>query len=592
MRSPFCRYCDDRRLSDIGDDRGAVLIIALFILFALLAASGLAIDAGNLYRARLRMQKAADVAALSGIGITIHRSELLRGFDESQVRQFVVDRARQIVIENLSNNAIAVDPVRDITADYYEVDQTQDGEKLYRLNVQVTADIPHLFIHLVPFDVFGMGNAVSSTRMGATAVQATSERSAGTVSLILDVSNSMACPSQGACDCLSPRRRGSCEEEAAELGVRTKVDLLKESVMTFVDQFDSNIDRISIVPFNIAASLDDDYGAGGQAVLYRPRNQRNVPASYGFDRANFEQALANFSPASNTNICDGLLRAYEEAARVQLTRPDAPALNSEVSYVVFSDGAPTAGRLLLAENQNLPINRNANAPMADFDYQSYTVQWLDPGSGGAAPRSWAVPSPLVMSGRLPINRSDMVPPLGSVPDCSSPGGALQSQAETLSSLFSGCIGSLAAHRPYAPDEVYGREYGTTRDYSHWREQYYNCAIETADFLREQRGTLFVIGLGAPGGIAADPYQNIGDTVLRKDVFLSRLAEDSVFAHQLPVAAGGASFPEFTYSGYQTYQQRHQSGQNQEGVYQPTADPEELVDVFKKMAIRILLRLVR
>ena len=141
--------------------------------------------------------------------------------------------------------------------------------------------------------------------------------------------------------------------------------------------------------------------------------------------------------------------------------------------------------------------------------------------------------------------------------------------------------------------MYGAEYGNSRAFgSSWREQYYNCAIVVADFLRRQRGTLFVIGLGEASADFSEPYQSIDDSLSRKDIFLSRVANDYTFAYRVPAHFGETVHPEFGFSGYETYDQLQQSAAPQEGVYTPTNDARQLEDIFRSMATKILLGLVR
>ena len=109
-------------------------------------------------------------------------------------------------------------------------------------------------------------------------------------------------------------------------------------------------------------------------------------------------------------------------------------------------------------------------------------------------------------------------------------------------------------------------------------------------MREKEGKFYVIGLGdvAVDGAGVplqimDPYQDIEETFYRKDFFLSRIALDIIRASSHGV--------EFDYQGYQTLSELQGSSGENGGIDLPTDDPEELKLLFKKIARKILLKLV-
>lgn len=586
-----CRRSAARMPANDRNESGAVLILATFALVGLLAFVGLAVDSGNLYCARLKLQAAADSGALGGIAATVLQNERLRGQPFADVRAFVEARARQITNENLRQTGIAVDPANEITAELTTKPlpgAPPDAPEVLTLEVSASAEVDFLLIHIVPFDIFGVGGTGRSLRLSAAAANAIAERRPGNVSLILDVSRSMACPADGECTCNTPERTRSCEEETAAAGVDSRLDLLKEAVSTFLDQFDTSIDRVSLTPFNIAASLDDNYVAGGQAVRFSLDSSVNSPqAEFGFDLADFESAMDNFSPTGATNICDGIMRAYSEASRVGLAGNPDVSRDQEVSYVVFSDGAPTAGRFLFANPNQLPPTGVHNGASV-FDYISYSVHWSDTESGEE--HRWFGPSPLAASSDIEIGYNQPAPPPGSVPACSDEDGV--PNPGSVSDVFGpACLQNMGAFVPIAGEMEYGSEYGSDRPYIRWREQYYNCALQAADWLRRNKGTVFVIGLGDPSTETDDPYQGIEDTLSRKDIFLTRLANDYTTAYRLPEMLGISSFPEFDYSGYSTYTELQDTAYRREGIYLATADADALKQLFKKIALRIQLRLI-
>ncbi|MCB0324639.1 MAG: VWA domain-containing protein [Bdellovibrionales bacterium] len=583
--------CSTRRRSDRAED-GAVLVMMAFLLAALLAVSGLAIDAGNLFRARLALQKAVDSGALGGIAATIHLNDVVQGMSAAEQRTFIEARARQIAHENLLSDGLTVDPDINILPDYFPAAAGDGGTQRFRLTVRATADIPYLLLHLVPFEILGASSVGRSGAVNAAAAQATAERESATVSLVLDVSRSMACPSRGDCSCLTPERTDSCEDVAERMGVPTKIELLKSAVTTFVEQFDSGIDRISMVPFNIVGTTDNNYATGGKAVRFLPEDGESDVARQGFQRDRFQSALANFQAVSSTNVCDAFMQSYEEGRRVGLLHPDDPARNEELAVVYFSDGAPTAGRFLFSAPRELPAH---GGDMGEYDYLHYSVQWVeaDGSAGGSGYRSWVGPSPLVRSGSIPIDRVTLSPVTDGVPECSSTDGEAPSDRLRFDAVFDRCIATMAAHHPYETTATYGNNYGVDTPFRDgWREQYYNCAIEMADFYRNQKATVFVIGLGQPSTVFTEPYQDIDETFLRKDVFLSRVANDYTAAYRVPRHFGGPVHPEFSYHNYRTYAELQADHRSAEGLFIPVEESEELEEAFRNAATRILLRLVR
>ncbi|MCB0325136.1 MAG: VWA domain-containing protein, partial [Bdellovibrionales bacterium] len=534
----MCRFCKRKRrvtAPPTGGEQGSILAMGIFAILGLLAVSGLAIDAGHLYFARLELQKAADAGALGGIGATIHRSEDMRDTDSEEVRAFVIEQAREITFHNLRAMGISVDKNQDIAIRYERVVSEISGQPVDRLSVSAQANINFLLMHLLPFEVLGTTDTGRGMQLHAAGSQAVAERSQANVALVVDTSRSMECPAKGDCSCLTTERTMDCRELAAARGVPTKLDLLKSSISAFVEEFNPELDRISLIPFNIAGTTNNNYHLAGNAVRFEPADGVDTPAESGFAKENFDQALANLRTASATNTCDGLLTAYQEAARVQLIKQDSADINEIVSYVHFTDGTPTAARLLLAAPTNLPPHQIGEHPPGAYDYSNYSIEWLsdntsDVPSGvrnndeqtqaGAVEARWTAPSPLVMSDSVIYGQNSVQPPDGAVPSCSAPEGELAPISPPELALTN-CVGSFAAHAPYEPSRVFGSEYGSSEKPlgAAWQEQYYNCAIEYADFLRRQGGRFFVIGLGESSTNRTDPYQDIHDTTGRKDIFL-------------------------------------------------------------------------
>lgn len=579
-------------------EQGSILILGAFLLVALLAVVGLAVDAGNLYWARLELQKAVDTAALAGIGATIHQSDKVRGLEGDAVREFVTERALEVAMHNLKLSRIKVDRERDLNADYQLSLSRVNNAPVYQLRVTASAEIPFLLMHLVPFEVLGTGRAGRSATVNALAAEAVAERAQANISLLLDTSRSMACPSKGDCVCLSPERTVDCIDEAAARQVPTKIALLKDSVRAFLEEFDSGLDRVSMIPFNLVASVDNNYRRGDAAVRFEPADGENVAAQHGFEHSKFEKALQNMRASSATNVGDAFIRGFKEAERVNLIQGSNSDQNNLVSYVYFSDGAPTAGRFFFSDLENLEPNPVSSTPPGRFDYVNYSVDWLDTETPSREDSQelnvheqklwrWTAPGPLLKAQHLSLGQESIVPPQQAQVSC-------EIEAQNGSSAGPLCLSSLAAHRPYSSGEIYGMEYQMEDGVfsPRWREQYYNSAIEYSDFLRKQGGRVFVVALGEPAEIRNDPYQDVSDTASVKSVFLARVSNDYSAAVRRPRLLEQEAYPEFSYSGYRSYEELRAASPQSEGEYLATDDASALKKMFKTVATRILLRLVK
>ncbi|MCB0325162.1 MAG: hypothetical protein KDD69_16370, partial [Bdellovibrionales bacterium] len=331
MMLPLCR-----------NERGAVIPLAVFLIVTLLALAGLAVDAGNLYRAQIQLQKAADAGALAGIGASIIRSDAPG--DPELLKDFIETRATEVACENLRLFGYPCDDPDTVVSADYDLGTAE-------LTVTTDADIFFFLMGLVPFEIIGAESAGDSRTIEARAAV---RRQTATVALVLDLSSSMACPSTGPCACLSPSRTQTCAEEATALGTTLKVEELKSAVSTFIERFDPARDRITLIPFNIAANVE---------VPLRP------DGALGFTPSDFD-VLDGIIPRSNTNVCDGFMTAFQEMSDKGLFGTD------DIAYLYFSDGAPTAGRFLLT-SPKAGLEGNDPSGFGTHDYLHYSVEWVD-----------------------------------------------------------------------------------------------------------------------------------------------------------------------------------------------------------------------
>lgn len=611
------------------EESGAVLITAAGGLIGLLILIALALDAGNLYRARIALQNAADAAALSGIGHTTQLGKFTLENDEHaniQAGDSAEAKGRKIT-EYLEPRALAVaravmgrsgyphdpDADREVT---FAVDEflTPEGSAttVYSYRVAVQRRVDFLLFDKIP----GV-NTEGFLDLSATA---TSTRKVANVMVFLDISDSMNCPVSSDCLCMRVASEGPCEGPF-------KIDALTEAVKVFLKMFDPARDRIYFVPFNIRGAvftLQDYIDAVEGGTVGPPLPPVEELREEDIDLLLDLAKLTVNNPESSTNICDAFMRGRQrlEADRI---------FNSQdVSYLLFTDGAPTAGRFLFS-----PASINGGAlPEWDlgaggvYDYTSYTVAWVEETEDGMIERYG--PSPLVQTNLLTSNFAGPEPPAegSGQNDDGTPSAAgwamcsVNSAAQPLRpvseltpvnvvarDVFAPCLRNLGSHIPGEPDQVYGDEYddgtgggGGARQFHDYAEMYYNCAIQLSDHLRANRGIVHVIGLGEPAEmrvtgtgespIIADPYQGVEDMHRRHDIFNARLAADDLYSiesPQLPEGVPPQPYPEWTYEGYEEFADI--IDENNQGTYKATPNAAELRLLFEEMAQIILHRLV-
>jgi len=604
-------------------ERGAIVIFTAFVLVALLAILGLAIDAGNIYRAQLALQNATDVASLGTVNHITMQGKLnflqkagaegaLPVDEVAKVQDYLNITMHEMphnhVRANMALAGFAHSAANPITVTpQYAVGDPDSGDSAYDYQIQATRPVNLLLMRAVP--IYSGGSQIS---VGSTSL---SRRRKLNASLVLDISGSMNCPKSGECACLKPAADGS--RVSCPTTPNRRFDDLAEAVADFMRMLDIDRDNIHVVPFNINASAAKTDEIRALFNVLGPLTNSVIDSI----RDNFKDT---FPPASGTNFCDALMQAYGR----MWVKHNRTA--ETVNYIFFTDGAPTAGRFLFsdaaAKKANLAINRVFYPPEdpadptsgpvpsypGDYDYLSYTIEWVDNnnkiiagpsvlvpsrylcGSGGVMCSSTVTQFENPMFDESVVYRgtggcNDGLATVNADFGAAPPVASQAAVAGVANQVFGPCLNSFESHLPWNKLSTYDLTIGDPpvfAGFGEWRKAYYNCALQVADFIRSQRGMFYVVGLGEKPAAGtfdpSDPYENVSDSFHRKDIFLTRLALDY---RQMD-----SSKPEFDFQGYSDYA-GSASNPRMRGIYMPTHNSSDIRLLFIEIARKLLLKLV-
>jgi Mg-chelatase subunit ChlD len=153
-----------------------------------------------------------------------------------------------------------------------------EGSGVNTVTVTATAILPTTFMKVGDFDTMTVSSTGEATRRMVD------------LSLVLDVSGSIG----------------------------TAWGAVRDASRTFIDAFDAAHDRMSLSTFS--------YGA---------RVLQAMPSARGFDKVGMKAAVPNTLPGGNTNMAEGLYRAWDELKSVPVGSQSGLRI-----IVLFTDGAP------------------------------------------------------------------------------------------------------------------------------------------------------------------------------------------------------------------------------------------------------------
>jgi Flp pilus assembly protein TadG len=308
MKLRFIKFERQGRSSEGGN----FLIIVAAVFFAFLAIAGWATDAANLYRVKLTLQRAVDAGVMAGT------TQLSQGMPAEDAKNLAVSIGNANLIQ------------AGLKAQGGEVHSLSWDSQ--NISLKGSANVPLLFLRMIPW--MGSTELVSSTAIASTS------QSSAIVSLVLDTSYSMSCPTIGSCIPNPCSAQGACPA-----GVQSKLKRLREAAVSFVNKFNESQDHVALISFSGKATVNKN--------MLDP-----------FDKAALMNIINHdLVAAGGTNIEDGILAGKDQIATLKDLK------GARRFLVVISDGAPNASNHGSPEYPN-PCKHN-EAVASDKAKQAY-----------------------------------------------------------------------------------------------------------------------------------------------------------------------------------------------------------------------------
>jgi hypothetical protein len=447
----------------------ACVTIMLALLFSLAAA---ALDAGNMYLWRVRLERAARAGVVSGLGYRALRGwqrvyggnlpqysggtlQRRTATDSPSIRTLVA-RVESVVRENFRTSFVDPSVANDAVArlDFNPANgqsftPTLPPDVYNPLDDSIEITISYRMPTFLAGRLQGMGIPLGCSNGDVSAddycLITTTQRaqlSPANIAMVLDTSGSMVCE-DGDPLCLC-RNDTTNPCGSTTTGFNNQViTQLKRAAVNFQSFFNPNRDRIAIIPFNLAATVSrpivrSPCGGGPRAALPFGNTEQSFknflasiiggypndgdplnvipdnlsPVTTGANDCPGSTEVRGLTPVSNTNPCDGLIRAADELrTALPLLDPNFRVTDpnrTPLSVVFFTDGAPNAmraaftGPAALATGEvrtEVVLNQlnpapcgggNTRSPLCN-DWYQYSVEWRD----ATTPNPFRGPGPLV-----------------------------------------------------------------------------------------------------------------------------------------------------------------------------------------------------
>ena len=242
---------------------GFTLVYLAGVLTFLTLCTGLAVDTGRAYVVKAQLTKAVDGAALGAA----------RALNSGDPR----GAAGRIFRANFPVGYMGTTSVTDSNAPGFFTSTVIPATGVNIVTVTATAVVPTTFMKVANLQTVTVSSSGEATRRMVD------------LSLILDVSSSIG----------------------------SKWGAVHDATQTFINSFDQNNDRLSLLTFGNGASVLDP-----------------MPASRGFSKTTVVNHVPSTLPGGSTNMVEGLYRGWDELRSVPLGSQSGLRI-----IVLFTDGA-------------------------------------------------------------------------------------------------------------------------------------------------------------------------------------------------------------------------------------------------------------
>jgi Flp pilus assembly protein TadG len=285
------------------NERGFALIYTAGILTVMLLFAGLAVDAGRAYVVKAQLSKAVDGAALGA-------ARMLNSGDPR-------GEASRIFTANFPSGYLGTDAGNPTAAGNFYALSTDAQAGINTVTVTATATLPTTFMRLATLDTVTIASTGEAQRRMVD------------LSLVLDVSGSIGW------------RWGA----------------VRDAARAFVNSFDRNGDRVSLIMFSDGARVPDQ-----------------MPSSRGFNKTKVMADIPNSLPGGSTAMAEGLYRGWDEVRAV----PRGQQSGLRV-IVLFTDGSPNSVPGIYPGSTAARGLRTTDYPDngPDPDHLTFARPWID-----------------------------------------------------------------------------------------------------------------------------------------------------------------------------------------------------------------------
>ncbi len=277
------------------NQKGQALVLITLSAAALMAFTGLGIDAANMYLRKAKLQAAIDAGTIAGITKLVARVSESADLSEQDISVEVAENiAKQVAAFNMKEMRLVEGSLDAIETQVNAEGSIDSNTRAITLDVSATISIKTLLLGVLT----QLSSSVDATATG------TGRRNPAIVSLVLDRSGSMRC-------------NGGCPQ---------KLEDMKTAAKSFVDSFVTNVDQMALISFNGVATVDFNMSVLTSSV-----------------KNNLKNAIDDINADGWTNISEGI-ELGRVAIETIVNANQSAAKDAVESIVLMTDGAPTTIR--------------------------------------------------------------------------------------------------------------------------------------------------------------------------------------------------------------------------------------------------------